>query len=385
MPEYSRELALAAASIHRASIITKEILRSLENQVPAEIKVDASPVTAADFAAQALIISAVHSVYPSDRFVGEEDAEELRNDNALARRVWDIVQTARPIMLEHQDLPLALPETMEDMLKMIDLGMTEYTSQGRVWVLDPIDGTATFMKGQQYAVCLCLLVDGLQHLAVIGCPNLSFQGTSNKIHEDQADPHGYGVLVSAVKGQGTYLQEIRARSLGDPRQIKRRTDGKQLWDLDFIESTIGKTSLSQSEHKAVAERLGATWPTTVIWSQQMKYVSLALGLTDVMVRIPKTRERYIQIWDHAGGCLLYEEAGGMIRDVDGRPILFGQGRKLRGENNFGMVAAMPYYFESVMDAVKAVIRQRPGGDAAWPRHEVKYSLFPPRGRGDLPS
>ena len=365
LPESSKEFALAAASIHRASIVTKDILRSLENEVPAETKADASPVTAADFAAQALIISAIHSAYPGDKFVGEEDAGKLRNDAALASRVWDIVQMARPIIIisEHYAPPLALPESMEDMLEMIDLGMTEDTSQGRVWVLDPIDGTATFMQGQQYAVCLCLLVDGLQQLGVIGCPNLSFHGTGNKLHEDQTDPHGYGVLVSAMKGQGTYLQEMRARSLGDPRRIHRQADSKQLQALDFIESTIGKTSLSQFEHKAVAESLGTTWPSTVLWSQQMKYVSLALGATDVMVRIPKTRERYTQIWDHAGGCLLFEEAGGMIRDLDGGPILFGRGRKLLGENNFGMVAAMPYCFERVMDSIKAVIRQRPEGSA----------------------
>ena len=358
--EYAAELALAAATVHRASVVTKQILRSLDNEVPAETKADASPVTAADFAAQALIIGALHSTYPEDKFVGEEDAEKLRHDSTLSKRVWEIVQLARPIVLENQ-AALTFPTTMEEMLDLIDLGRTEDTGQGRVWVLDPIDGTATFMQGQQYAVCLCLLVDGVQRLGVIGCPNLGFQRAGNKIHEDQTDPGGYGVMVSAVKGQGTYVREIRASSLGEPSHIERRADAKQLQALDFVESTIGKTSLSQPDHMAVAESLGASWPSTVLWSQQMKYVSLALGATDVMVRIPKNRERYTQIWDHAGGCLLFEEVGGVIEDLDGAPIQFGKGRKLLGENNFGMVATMPFCFGAVMDAVKRVLQQRPDG------------------------
>lgn len=356
------DLSVARRAVHRASIVTKQVLRSLNNRISAETKADASPVTIADFAAQALIISAMHAVYPDDKFVGEEDARKLRDDPDLAKRVWEIVKGAASLGVEHHNDQLATPETLEAMLDIIDLGMGESTRQGRVWVLDPVDGTATFMNGQQYAVCLCLLVDGMQHIGVIGCPNLSFETIGNKIHEDDVDVEGYGVVVSAVKGQGTYVQKMDASSLGEPRQV---TQGKKkdLAALDFVEATIGKTSLSQSEHKAVAESLGATWPSTVLWSQQMKYVSLALGATDALVRIPKTLERLTHIWDHAGGHLLFEETGGIIRDINGKTIDFGLGRKLLGKDHFGMVAARPYCFDDVAKAVNEVISQRAEGDS----------------------
>ncbi|KAH7835102.1 hypothetical protein Vadar_022897 [Vaccinium darrowii] len=42
---------------------------------------------------------------------------------------------------------------------------------GRFWVLDPIDGTLGFVRGDQYAVALALIEDGEVVLGVLGCPN----------------------------------------------------------------------------------------------------------------------------------------------------------------------------------------------------------------------
>jgi 3'(2'), 5'-bisphosphate nucleotidase len=256
------------------------------------------------------------------------------------------------------------PASKAEMLDRIDLGgKAEVTGRGRVWVMDPVDGTATFMQGQQYAVALCLLVDGVQQVGVVGCPNLAFDVHSTlgetRIHEDQVDQTGFGVLVSAVKGQGTFVRAMREHDLGDARRVDLTTlPSKPLTSLNFVETTLGKTSLSQPEHKLVAESLGATWPGTVVWSQQMKYVALALGATDVMVRIPQTKERYTYIWDHAGGHILYQEAGGMIKDFDGKDVDFARGRQIKGEVNYGMLGAMPDVFEHVDTAVKDVLGRR---------------------------
>jgi 3'(2'), 5'-bisphosphate nucleotidase len=97
----------------------------------------------------------------------------------------------------------------------------------------------------------------------------------------------------------------------------------------------------------------------VLWSQQMKYVALTLGATDVMVRIPKTLDRFTYIWDHAGGHLLFQEAGGVISDFNGEQIDFTQGRQIKGQRNWGMIACMPGLFEKVGRAVMEVLAQRP--------------------------
>jgi 3'-phosphoadenosine 5'-phosphosulfate (PAPS) 3'-phosphatase len=67
------------------------------------------------------------------------------------------------------------------MLGVIDLGAGSDAGRGRVWVFDPVDGTATFLRGNQYAICLALLEDGQEKIRVLGCPNLSFEGLLRKI------------------------------------------------------------------------------------------------------------------------------------------------------------------------------------------------------------
>ncbi|KAI4641076.1 hypothetical protein J4E93_007954 [Alternaria ventricosa] len=378
---YSAELRLALQAVHRASLLTKSVLRSLSNNVSAETKADDSPVTIADFAAQALLISALRAVYPTDAFLGEESADALRQNETLADRVWQLVQQAQDSAHAGssenekgdgnavQKEELAFPKSKEDMFELIDRGgKGEITRRGRTWVMDPVDGTATFMQGQQYAVCLCLLVDGVQQVGVIACPNLAFpvQGELGQtaIHEDQVDKDGFGVVLSAVKGQGTFIRSMNsslAAGMGVPRHVDRTTlPQKQTSELNFVEATLGKTSLSQPEHNAVATSLGAQWPGTILWSQQMKYVALTLGAADVMVRIPKTKDRFTYIWDHAGGHLLFQEAGGVISDFKGEQIDFANGRKITGERNWGMIACMPGLFEEVGRAVMEVLKRREG-------------------------
>ncbi|KAF2710615.1 carbohydrate phosphatase [Pleomassaria siparia CBS 279.74] len=379
---YTDELTLALRAIHAASLLTKSVLRSLSNHVSAETKADDSPVTIADFAAQAILISALHAVYPSDAFLGEESAAALRENKGLAEQVWQLVLRASPLSAsETSDVQkqststpsvlatqsrLTFPTSKADMLDLIDRGTGTETARGRVWVMDPVDGTATFMEGKQYAVCLCLLVDGVQQVAAIGAPNLKFDASSSalilgqNIHEDLVDEEGHGVVLSAIKGHGTYVSSMHASNLGERRRIDlQQVAPKKVAGLNFIESTLGVTSLSQGEHQAVAESLGASWPGTVIWSQQMKYVALTLGATDVMVRLPKNKERFTCVWDHAGGQLLFEEAGGIVKDLDGGAIDFAQGRKILGDRNYGMIAAMPWCFDLVMQTVQEVLDKRP--------------------------
>jgi 3'(2'), 5'-bisphosphate nucleotidase len=62
--------------------------------------------------------------------------------------------------------------------------------------------------------------------------------------------------------------------------------------------------------------------------------------------------------DHAGGHLLYQETGGIIKDLDGGDIDYGQGRKILGDRNFGMLAAMPSAFDGIMQAAREVLERR---------------------------
>ena len=65
-----------------------------------------------------------------------------------------------------------------------------------MWVLDPVDGTKGFLRGDQYSVCLALIVDGIVQLGVVGCPNLP---VNSKFPEGEK-----GCLFIAEKGQGAF-------------------------------------------------------------------------------------------------------------------------------------------------------------------------------------
>ena len=78
------------------------------------------------------------------------------------------------------------------MLTLIDRGNATGLDCQRFWTLDPVDGTKGFLRGQQYAVCLALIVGGQVQLGVIGCPNLA------------AEDRTPGSLMFAVKGSGAF-------------------------------------------------------------------------------------------------------------------------------------------------------------------------------------
>jgi 3'(2'), 5'-bisphosphate nucleotidase len=341
---YENELKIAELTVQRAVLATKRVLGTDKDGMDKE---DDTPVTIGDLAAQALIISALHSAFPDDTFLGEETAKMLRDDETLAEKVWKLVSSTHLDDQEAREL-LATPKSREEMLDVIDLGRGEGGRKGRIWVMDPIDGTLTFMRGQQYAVCLCLLEDGKQKVAVLGCPNMSLQSlpiTENTISKDG------GYLVSAIKGYGVTLRQITSGGLQPAkREISRGafTSLSKLGNIEALESS----SMDHEKNQLVAEKLGLSWPGVDIWSQQMKYVAMAVGGHDVMVRIPVKAGHRTALWDHAGGHLLAEEMGIKLTDLDGKEIDFGTGRRFY--DNFGNIAAPVAFHAEILKAVQEV-------------------------------
>lgn len=66
-----------------------------------------------------------------------------------------------------------------------------------IWALDPIDGTKGFLRGDQYAVCLALIVDGVVEVGALGCPNLPIDPNNPESEK--------GIMLSAVRGQGATI------------------------------------------------------------------------------------------------------------------------------------------------------------------------------------
>ncbi len=318
------ELTIAKEAVRQASVLCASAQSSLGSVVQLD-KADKSPVTVADYGAQALVLNILAEAFPEDPAVGEEDAGELR-DPANAPLLSSIIEQVQKVdpSLERNRI-----------LDSIDRGCHTGGPSGRFWTLDPIDGTKGFLRGDQYAVALALIIDGEVVLGVLGCPNLT-------VDSDVSNPQ-VGAILYAVKGQGAY----RAPRSDLSRAFKITCD--QISDpalAVFCESVeTGHTAHGWS--KKITELLGSKSKPFRIDSQ-CKYAAVSSGQASIYLRLP-TRPGYEEkIWDHAAGYIILMEAGGRISDTLGQPLDFSVGRTLR--NNQGIVATSSGVFDSVLQA-----------------------------------
>ncbi|KAM3514433.1 hypothetical protein MY11210_001877 [Beauveria gryllotalpidicola] len=347
---FERERAVAEAAVLRAAILTKNV----QSRVSAVPKADATPVTVADFAAQALLISALHAAFPSDGFLGEEDSSALRNDARLCDQVYDLVVSSSAAAADAvggggSGEALASPSSVDEMLDLIDLGGAgQGGPAGRFWVMDPIDGTATFLKGQQYAVALALIENGREVVGVLACPSLKV-AEDGGIYDDVVDADALGVLLAAVKGRGATIRRFPSAATASlssspatplpplpPLPPAATAAENSLTSLRFVDCQRS-TSTDHGLPRTLAGRLGARYPGLDVWASHVRYAALVLGAADAWVRLGARPDAVFYVWDNAGAQLLFTERGGRVTDFDGRAIEFGAGRGLHA--NRGMVAA----------------------------------------------
>ncbi|MDX1548817.1 MAG: 3'(2'),5'-bisphosphate nucleotidase [Rhodothermales bacterium] len=322
---YRRELEIAVEAVREAAQLCRAVQRELDPGVLE--KKDRSPVTVADFGSQALVCRRLRAAFPDDPIIAEEDATALRADEGAALRE----QVVRRVHAVRPDAAAA------DVLRWIDYGNAHaYTP--RFWTLDPIDGTKGFLRGEQYAVALALIVEGRVVAAALACPNLpSYPEAGAKAGGVYAAVRSGGAFRLPLEGAGS-AEPVRVSTLADPAEAR------------FCESVVSAHS-SHGDAAAVAERLGIAAPPVRLDSQA-KYAVVARGQADIYLRLP-TRKHYVEnIWDHAAGALVVEEAGGRITDVTGTPLDFGHGPKLA--RNRGVVVTNGPLHEAVVGALGAV-------------------------------
>ncbi|KAF6230841.1 hypothetical protein HO173_010957 [Letharia columbiana] len=346
---YQRELHIAQLAVQRATLLTQRVFH--EKAKGTLSKDDKSPVTIGDFGAQALIIHAIKSNFPNDEIVGEEEASPLRENKNLSSQIWDLVKNTS---LEDQSSESELGgpvESEEQMLQTIDAGNSAGGAHGRIWALDPIDGTMGFLRGGQYAVCLALIEDGDVKVGVLGCPNLPIDNAA-PLSADVGDESGAGrgVLFAAVAGSGATSRPLGPGALQTSQPIHMKSV-PDITHATFCESVEASHS-AHGDQAAIANKLGIT-RESVRMDSQAKYGSIAWGAGDLYLRLPVRKDYQEKIWDHAAGDVIVREAGGAVTDAEGKRLDFSKGRTL--EENKGVVAAPGAVHAQVLEAVKSVL------------------------------
>lgn len=143
----------------------------------------------------------------------------------------------------------------------------------RCWVIDPIDGTANFLRGSPlWGISLGYLQNNIPMIGVIAYPQL-------------------GIVLSANTGSGLFKnndKSIRSALFSD---VKMASVGENVyWDNSEIASV---EYLLRSHHWGVAGYRCAT----------IGLGFAALGYTDGYI------EKYTSVWDIAAGVVIAQEAG----------------------------------------------------------------------------
>jgi fructose-1,6-bisphosphatase/inositol monophosphatase family enzyme len=160
----------------------------------------------------------------------------------------------------------------------------EISRAGRTWLLDPVDGTANYARGNPL-FCACVSVmegDTVTHAAV-AAPRI-------------------GDLYHAALGSGAYLDSSEGR-------FPLRVSGTESLEYAFFGADL---AFSRGE-AGVQRVLSACWQFRALGSAGVRGAWLAAGYLDISVGTRNTA------WDYAPTALLVSEAGGRATDFSGGP------------------------------------------------------------------
>ena len=276
-------------------------------------KKDRSPVTIADYATQAVINHHLHTQFPDIPMIGEEDSEELQqpeNASVLSAAISEV----RKIGIEVEEAAFC---------DWIDEGQTT-TYSDLFWTLDPIDGTKGFLRKEQYAISLALVKEGVIVMGFLACPNLKG-----------------GTLYYAIQGQGAFVSRLEDPLDFQPIRVSSQSDITAYRMCESVESGHSSHDLMDQIKQSLTIK-----GESLRIDSQAKYASVACGDAECYLRLPTRIDYREKIWDHAGGVIIVEEAGGIVSDVHGKKLDFTQGYSLK-ENSGVVVSNGARHYEIV--------------------------------------
>ena len=176
------------------------------------------------------------------------------------------------------------------------------------WLVDPLDGTVEFIKGNnEFTVNIALMKDNICVSAIIYVPY------HHKIYIAERGRGAWVMCDVAPDGDATYSYD----------DIKRLKEALPLASAahDTYRVAVSRSHQTAETHAHI-ETLRANHPTLEVIEQgsSYKFCLLAEGSVDYYVRTTTTSE-----WDTAAGELILAEAGGTTLAYDtGAPLLYNK-------------------------------------------------------------
>ncbi|OIV99150.1 hypothetical protein TanjilG_01125 [Lupinus angustifolius] len=238
--------------------------------------------------------------------VAEEDIQTISKDDS-AGLLEAVVNTVNKSLASASKYGLQSPEATlgtSDVLKAISRCNSSGGPSGKHWVLDPVDGTLGFVRGDQYVVALALIKDGQ---VVLGCPNYPIKTEWLNYHY-----HGKAWLQSLSSGDKMLewpncARLIRVSSTDDPA-------------LATLCELVERANSNHSFTAGLAHSVGLRKQPLRVHSM-VKYAAIARGDAEIFMKFVKSRYKE-KIWDHAAGVVIVEEACGVVTDAGGERWTF---------------------------------------------------------------
>ena len=304
-------------------------------------KRDDSPVTVADFAAQALVSLWLERTHPEIQLVAEETADALRAPEgaSLSRRVTRLVNETLRLAISDGFIDdahvvarsVSSPLTESFVADAIDRGAGSPRREGAFWILDPIDGTGLHRRE---AIRRGARADGgrVRGRRRPRCPNMP----TDVIPEDATYTPSGRERCSPPRGWNCRASRRRALAVVPDRAKPVRADAGVIPETSrYMESWGDSIVANGGKTKALAAELGIV-RTAVRVDSMAKYGALSRGDADLYLRFPPPSYRE-KVWDHAAGVAIVQCAGGVITDGEGRALDFTKGRFL--EQRGGIIAS----------------------------------------------
>jgi histidinol-phosphatase len=231
---YQADLDLALELADIADAISLERFRALDLFV--ESKPDRSPVTDADRSVEQAIKNVLAAKAPDDALIGEEYGNS--------------------------------------------------GSASRTWIIDPIDGTANYLRGVPvWATLIALVIDGKPVVSVVSAPAMGRRWW--------AAPE-VGAFTTDIDGS---TRELKVSAIGELENASLSYNNLQLWDQAGLLPELTELSRKIWRTRAYGD----------FWS----YMLLAEGSVDIVA------EHDLKIYDIAALVPIVEIAGGKFSDLKG--------------------------------------------------------------------
>lgn len=241
------------------------------------------------------------------------------DDISLARfRALDLVVEAKPDRTPVTDADKAVEGKLRELLKLyrptdevIGEEMDKTGDSNRSWIIDPIDGTANYLRGVPiWGTLIALRVDGEITTSIISAPAL-------------------GRRWWAGKGRGAFTKDID----GSVRKITVSKIAR------LEDSTLSFNSLEQWRNQGLLEQLlelSTNVSRTRAYGDFLSYMFVAEGAIEI------ASEHDLKIHDIAALVPILTEAGGRITDLQGELT----------EDSSSVIATNSLLHQAVQDALK---------------------------------